>query len=170
MEDFEYPGIRMVLEATLERMRQKIKLDISTDDVITPSAVEYEYKLMFENRTISLLTYNIETLLAEKVQTIFARGISNTRFRDFYDVYRIVKMNTEKIDKDTLMEAFCATCEKRETIFSNEEMTNIFSKIKSNETMAQMWEKFREKNFFVGELQWDEVLNSVLLTMDTYIL
>ncbi|MBO5337859.1 MAG: nucleotidyl transferase AbiEii/AbiGii toxin family protein [Lachnospiraceae bacterium] len=104
MTDFEYPGIRMILEAKLDRMRQSIKLDISTDDVITPSAVEYEYKLMFEDRTISLLTYNTETLLAEKVQTIFTRGIANTRMRDFYDVYGIVKMNAEKIDKDVLKE------------------------------------------------------------------
>ena len=89
MEDFDYPGIRMMIEATLERMRQPIKIDISTDDAITPGAVEYEYKLMFEDRTISLLTYNLETLIAEKTQTILARGIANTRMRDFYDVYEL---------------------------------------------------------------------------------
>lgn len=170
MTDFEYPRIRMMLEATLDRMRQSIKLDISTDDVITPSAVEYEYKLMFEDRTISLLTYNTETLLAEKVQTIFARGIANTRMRDFYDVYGIVKMNAEKIDKDVLIEAFHATCEKRETIFTKTEITDTLAKIKENEAMAQMWEQFRKKNFFVGDLQWDEVICDVLKTMDVYIL
>jgi len=170
MTDFEYPGIRMMLEATLDRMRQSIKLDISTDDVITPSAVEYEYKLMFEDRTISLLTYNTETLLAEKVQTIFARGIANTRMRDFYDVYGIVKMNAEKIDKDVLISAFHATCKKRETVFIKDEMTDTLSKIKENEAMAQMWEQFRKKNFFVGDLQWDEVICDVLKTMDEYIL
>lgn len=170
MTDFEYPGIRMMLEATLDRMRQSIKLDISTDDVITPSAVEYEYKLMFEDRTISLLTYNTETLLAEKVQTIFARGIANTRMRDFYDIYGIVKMNAEKIDKDVLIEAFHATCEKRETIFTKTEITDTLAKIKENEAMAQMWEQFRKKNFFVGDLQWDEVICDVLKTMDVYIL
>lgn len=170
MMDFEYPGIRMMLEATLDRMRQSIKLDISTDDVITPSAVEYEYKLMFEDRTILLLAYNTETLLAEKVQTIFARGIANTRMRDFYDVYGIVKMNAEKIDKDVLIEAFHATCEKRETIFTKTEITDTLAKIKENEAMAQMWEQFRKKNFFVGDLQWDEVICDVLKTMNVYIL
>ena len=170
MTDFEYPGIRMMLEATLDRMRQSIKLDISTDDVITPSAVKYEYKLMFEDRTISLLTYNTETLLAEKVQTIFARGIANTRMRDFYDVYGIVKMNAEKIDKDVLISAFHATCKKRETVFIKDEMTDTLSKIKENEAMAQMWEQFRKKNFFVGDLQWDEVICDVLKTIDEYIL
>ena len=70
MEEFDYPGIRVMLEATLDKMRQPIKIDISTDDVITPRAIEYDYKLMFEDRTISVLTYNKETLLAEKMQTI----------------------------------------------------------------------------------------------------
>lgn len=65
MEEFDYPSIRVMLEATLDRMRQPIKIDISTDDVITPKAVEYDYKLMFEDRTMSVLTYNKETLLAE---------------------------------------------------------------------------------------------------------
>lgn len=80
------------MRATLDRMRQPIKIDISTDDVITPKAVEYDYKLMFEDRTISVLTYNKETLLAEKMQTIINRGIANTRLRDFYDVYSIMNL------------------------------------------------------------------------------
>ncbi len=169
MTDFEYPGIRMMLEATLDRMRQSIKLDISTDDVITPSAIEYEYKLMFEERTISLLTYNTETLLAEKIQTIFARGIANTRLRDFYDVYGIIKMDADKISKAVMQEAFRATCEKRDTIFSEEEMKDTLAKIVASKAMAQMWEQFRKKNFFVGDLQWDEVLQEVMKTMDMYI-
>lgn len=162
MTDFEYPGIRMMLEATLERMRQSIKLDISTDDVITPAAVEYEYKLMFEDRTISLLTYNTETLLAEKMQTIVARGIANTRMRDFYDVCGIGKMNIDKIDYSILSEAFQATCRKRETVFSKEEITDTLSKIMYDVSLAQMWEQFRKKNFFVGTLQWEDVLSEVL--------
>lgn len=91
MSDFEYSGVRVQVEAKLDRLRQPIKIDISTNDVITPSAINYQYPLMFEERTIELLTYNIETLLAEKVQAIFSRGIANTRMRDYYDVYMIVK-------------------------------------------------------------------------------
>ena len=74
----------MMIEANLERMRQPFKIDISTDDAITPGAVEYKYKLMFEDRSISVLSYNLETLLAEKMQTILARGLANTRMRDFF--------------------------------------------------------------------------------------
>lgn len=83
MEEHDYPGIRFMLETSLENLRQAIKIDISTGDIITPGAVEYSYKLMFEDRAISLWTYNLETLLAEKLETIMARGPVNTRMRDF---------------------------------------------------------------------------------------
>lgn len=132
MEDFDYSGIRMTMEANLGRMRQTIKIDISTDDAITPGAVDYEYKLMFENRTISLLTYNLETLLAEKTQTLFARGIANTRMRDFYDVYEIMNIKVDKVDMKILREAFAATCKKRETVFEKKEVECILEKITSD--------------------------------------
>lgn len=165
MIDFEYPGIRMMLEATLDRMRQPIKLDISTDDVITPAAIEYEYKLMFEDRTISLLSYNTETLLAEKMQTIVTRGLANTRMRDFYDICGIARLYANKIDYNLLVGAFQATCKKRETVFSISEIEDILSKIKNDEPLAKMWEQFKKKNFFVGDLHWEDVLQEVLHIM-----
>ena len=85
-------------------------------------------------------------------------------------MYGIVKMNSERIDKDVLISAFHATCDKRKTVFTKEEMMETLAKIKENETMAQMWEKFRKKNFFVGDLHWNEIINDVLKTIDTYIL
>lgn len=167
MNDFEYPGIRIMLEAALERMRQVIKIDISTDDVITPSAVEYEYKLMFEDRTIPLLTYNVETLLAEKIQTILARGTANTRLRDFYDVYKIMKICAAEVDKELLLKAFRATCKKRETVFSREEISETLAMIEKDAGIAGMWEQFRKKNYFVGNLEWGGVLNGVLGVIKT---
>lgn len=169
MEDFEYPGIRLMLEAALERLRQTIKIDISTDDVITPAAVEYHYKLMFEDRTILLLSYNKETLLAEKIQTILARGIANTRLRDFYDVYEVMKMYADEVEKAVLWKAFRATCEKRKTVFSEEEMKETLVQIEENAGMEQMWEQFRKKNYFVADLEWEDVLSGVLQVISEYI-
>lgn len=170
MQDFEYPGIRIILEARLERMRQMIKIDISTDDIITPSEVQYEYKLMFEERTISILTYNKETLLAEKVQTIFDRGIANTRMRDFYDIYEIINICGADVDKRLFLDAFRATCEKRETVFSKEEMTKTVAQLAEDEGMAQMWERFRIKNYFAGSLEWSVVVEKVMQTIQEYII
>ena len=96
MEEFDYPGIRVMLEATLDRMRQPIKIDISTDDVITPKAIEYDYKLMFEDRTISVLTYNKETLLAEKMQTIINIDMAIRTFFFEKSCSFNKKMETEK--------------------------------------------------------------------------
>ena len=132
MEDFDYPGIRLHMVGTIEKLRQPIKIDISTDDVITPRAIEYEYKLMFEERTILLNTYNIETLLAEKAQTIISRGLANTRMRDFYDLHEIT--GNKEFSWSIASDAFKATCRKRKTEFSNEriedELKNItYSKV-----------------------------------------
>lgn len=170
MVGLEYPGIRIMLEATLERMKQVIKIDISTGDVITPSAVKYEYKLMFEDRTIPILTYNVETLLAEKIQTVFARGIANTRLRDFYDIYKIMNICTVKVDRELLLKAFYATCKKRETIFSKEEMQEILAIIETDAEMLRGWNRFRRKNYFAGDLEWNDVLSNVLHVIYTYIM
>ncbi len=158
MEDFDYPRVRMTLEATLERIRQTIKIDISTDDVITPQAIEYDYKLMFEDSTISLLSYNIETLLAEKVQTILARGIANTRLRDFYDVYEVMRCKEKDVDTVILKEAFAATCNKRNTVFTVEEIEGILTMIISDFKLKEMWERFKNANHFVGNLDWEKVV------------
>ena len=159
MEEHDYPGIRFMLEATLDKMRQTIKIDISTGDIITPHAVEYSYHLMFENRTISLLTYNLETLLAEKLETIMARGTANTRMRDFYDIYVIT--HHEPFDKEVLKMAFLATCEKRNTVVQISVLRDILTYVESDEVMESQWESFKIDSLFVGELSWTEIMGSV---------
>ena len=159
MEEHDYPGIRFMLEATLDKMRQAIKIDISTGDIITPRAVEYSYQLMFEDRAISLWTYNLETLLAEKLETIMARGTANTRMRDFYDIHVISQQ--EFFDKEVLKKAFLATSEKRDTTVQIPDFRNILSSVESDEVMKSQWESFKEDSFFVSELSWEEVMGSV---------
>lgn len=170
MEEFEYPGIRVMLEATLDRMRQPIKIDISTDDVITPEAVNYDYKLMFEERWISVLTYNIETLLAEKMQTILKRGLANTRLRDFYDIYNILNYEKENVDQATLMKAFSATCQKRETVFGKEDIREILLLISEDVHMKELWQQFNSNNFYVGDLKWETVIDYVSRIMKEILL
>lgn len=170
MEEFEYPGIRVMLEATLDRMRQPIKIDISTDDVITPKAINYDYKLMFEERRISVLTYNIETLLAEKMQTILKRGLANTRLRDFYDVYSILNYDKENVDQATLLKAFTATCQKRETVFVEEDIREILLLIAEDVHMKELWKQFKGSNFYVGDLKWETVIDYVSRSMKEILL
>ena len=159
MEEHDYPGIRVMLEATLDKMRQAVKIDISTGDIITPGAVEYSYNLMFEERAISIWTYNLETLLAEKLETIMARGTANTRMRDFYDIYAISRQET--FSKEVLKKAFLATSTKRNTTGQIFDLQNIIATVASDTTMAAQWENFRAESFFVGELSWNDVMESV---------
>ena len=167
MEEHDYPGIRFMLEASLDKMRQAIKIDISTGDIITPGAVEYSYNLMFEERAISLWTYNLETLLAEKLETIMARGTANTRMRDFYDIHVI--SNQESFDRDVLKKAFLATSDTRNTTIQIPDFRDILSTVESDETMKKQWESFKEDSFFVGDLSWEEVMASVKALAETVI-
>lgn len=162
MEEFDYPGIRMMIEANLDRLRQPFKIDISTDDVITPDAIEFKYKLMFEDRTISVLTYNLETLLAEKMQTILARGLANTRMRDFYDIYEIMNSKAEEVNLDVLKYAFEATCARRGTVYDKADVEVILDKIKADKGMEDMWNRFRTVNYFVEGLDWKEIISFVI--------
>lgn len=159
MGEHDYPGIRVGLEAHMDRMKQAIKIDISTGDAITPGAVEYSYKLMFEKRFISLWTYNMETLLAEKLETIMARGTANTRMRDFYDIHVITQQ--KDIKDEVLKEAFRATSRKRNTSGQIEGLTDILHEIEKDENMQRLWRNYAQESFFVEDLQWGEVIDSV---------
>ena len=115
MDQMEYPGVRVSMNASLDGLLTPLKIDISTGDVITPKEISFDYKLLLEDRYVQLWSYNLETVFAEKLQTILARGILNTRMRDFYDIYILVSLYNSRINKNVLNEAFINTCEKRNT-------------------------------------------------------
>ncbi len=167
MDDFEYPGVRVHLEGHFEGIRQPIKIDVSTDDVITPSAIEYEYQLMFEDRSIKLLSYNTETLLAEKTQTILARGIANTRLRDYYDVYMLA--DKVEFDMDVLRQAFFATCNKRSTVIDARQADEILNLIENDEVLRNNWIKYGTKNGFARNVDWQDVVSGVKEKIQTII-
>ena len=159
MEGHDYPGIRFMLEATLDYLKQAIKIDISTGDIITPGAIVYNYPLMFEDRSITMWTYNIETLLAEKLETIMTRGIVNTRMRDFYDIHVI--LGQESFDASVLRDAFLATSRKRKSNALIAELDEILRFVANDKTMQRLWNNYAHDSFFVGGLTWEETMQSV---------
>lgn len=106
MDEADYSGVRVVLNTKLETMNTPLKIDFSTGDIITPREVLYSFKLLFENRTISILAYNLETILAEKLETLLSRGTANTRMRDFYDIYALTFSQLINIGSTTFQKAF----------------------------------------------------------------
>lgn len=159
MDEFEYPGIRIQLIGFLGKIKQPFKIDISTDDEITPRAIEYDYQLMFEDRTISLCSYNVETLLAEKLQTVLARNVANTRMRDFFDIYSISKQVS--YSEDTLRKAFLATCKKRGTEFDSDRIKTLIEQIRKSGDLSVEWGYFVKKNYYANTEEWNDIVGYV---------
>lgn len=161
MAEHDYPGLRFMLEGFLDRMRIPFKIDISTGDAITPRAIEYSYHLMFENRDISVLAYNLETVLGEKMETVLTRAEANTRMRDFYDIHVLLTEKQGNIREDILQKAFTETCKMRKSINIVYEASDIINSVMNNESLIKQWENYRKNSFYVGELDWPEVIDSL---------
>jgi predicted nucleotidyltransferase component of viral defense system len=161
MEEHDYSGIRITMKVLLENLRETITVDISTGDAITPSAVRFSYPMMFEQGDINVWSYNLETLLAEKIETILARSTANTRMRDFYDIHILWNYENDYINTNILREAFDATAQKRHTDHLINDAKQILEDIENSTYMKRMWENYRRSNTYVGALEWEEALESV---------
>lgn len=162
MEEHDYPGIRYILDVILDRMQEIIKIDLSTGDIITPGAIEYSYKLMFEDRRISLWTYNLETVLGEKLETMMARGTANTRMRDFYDVFALYRQEKGSLNGATLASAFTATSEKRSTTALIPDLLRILQEVRESPEMFDSWKSYKRNNYYVEDLSWDKAMEVVM--------
>ena len=159
-EEADYPGYRVSIGANFDKSRQMLKIDITTGDSVTPREMEYAYKLMFEDRAISIMAYNLETVLAEKLEAIITRGVTNTRMRDYYDVY--ILTNTYTFDTNTFKSTLAKTAEKRHTTLqmsvANEDTIAI---IMENAKLVDLWEKYQKKYFYAADISWPMVINAV---------
>ena len=159
MDEAEYSGIRFSMDAVLDGAVIPLKIDISTGDEITPREIAYSYKLMFEDRTIPIMIYPIETVLAEKLETVISRSITNTRMRDFYDIHILLK--SQNINADILALALERTAKKRGNFSLLENAESVLNIVKSDEDMKRLWNIYQKKFKHAGEYTWDEVIHSV---------
>jgi len=165
MDEAEYGGVRLSLDAILDTARIPLKIDISTGDVVTPSEIKYNYKLMFEDRYITLWAYNLETVLAEKIETVLSRSVFNTRLRDFYDLY--ILRASVSIDIDTLVEALTATCRRRKSVELLSAYSGILDKVEESASMQKMWRNYQLKSSYVTGIAWTEVMQSIRALCDS---
>lgn len=165
MDDAEYSGVRISLNAFLDATRIPLKIDISTGDAITPAAVNYQYKLMFEERYITLWAYNLETVLAEKIETVLSRSVLNTRLRDFYDLYVLQDTGLE-IDKATLAAALTATARKRGSEQALALYERTLDEIRISPLMREQWERYQGKNNYAAGIVWDDVISDIRALCD----
>jgi predicted nucleotidyltransferase component of viral defense system len=158
-EESDYPGYRVSIGAVLDKTRQTLKIDIATGDCVTPKEIEYNFKLMFEDRSISIMAYNVETILAEKFETVIARGVANTRMRDFYDIH--ILTSTQIFDVGIFRAALQKTAEKRGTACQMPDMCDTIAMLAENGILADRWAKYSKKYSYAGGVTWQMAIDTV---------
>ena len=169
MEEADYPGVRVSMETKFDGVVTPLKIDISTGDVITPREIRYRFNLMLEDRTIEVWAYNLETVLAEKLETVISRNVTNTRMRDFYDIYILQKLYGEQLSKDVLWDALVATAKKRGTLeqIEVEDINEVFDEIQSSSVMENLWKAYQRNNSYADDLSWPTVMDAVRILYQT---
>ena len=163
MEEADYPGVRVSMETKFDGVITPLKIDISTGDVITPREIKYKFNLMLEDRTIEVWAYNLETVLAEKLETVISRNVTNTRMRDFYDIYILQKLYGEQLSKDVLRDALVATAKKRETLeqIETEDIDEVFDEIQSSSVMENLWKAYQRNYSYSADIPWHTIMKSI---------
>ena len=168
-ETDDYPGIRVYLKAAYPPMVVPLKIDVTTGDSITPGPVAYDYPLLFDGGSIRLMSYPLETVLAEKFETVVSRGVTNTRPRDFYDILLLRRTRGDKCEIPTLWEALERTCAKRGSTEMMEHWQTILDEVATDKAMLVLWDKYAKKNPYAAGIelaQCCETAKEVLATFE----
>ena len=166
MDEAEYPGIRVSMETEFDGVITPLKIDISTGDAITPHEVRYSFKLMLEDRSIEIWAYNLETVLAEKLETVLSRNIANTRPRDYYDIYILYALRVAECDKATLRRALERTTEKRGSAKILTQYPEIMQEIRDSDTLRRQWNKYSREYDYAKDISFDDTCNAIQKIMD----
>ena len=165
-EQDEYSGVRVFLDAIYPPLNVQLSVDVTAGDKITPKEIEYSFKMMFDERNINVLAYNLETILAEKLETILSRGKANTRPRDYYDVYILYTLYKNKIDFDMLFKAISSTCSRRGSLKILEIYKTRMDEVEIDSEMNKLWDNY-EKNFeYAKGIKFKDICNIVVDIFD----
>lgn len=165
-DEAEYPGFRVTIEAILDKTRQMIKLDITTVDIITPKEINYSFKLLFEDRAIEIKAYNLETVLAEKLESVIIRGTTNTRMRDFYDIHMLISLHSTNIDMRVCSEALKKTTTKRKTNLQFQSSTLAVDMLEQSSIMVNLWKRYQGQYKYAEDITWQHIIDSVKCLME----
>lgn len=157
----EYENFRISLIANVGKTKNPMKLDLTTGDAITPREIEYTYPCIFSQEDIKIMAYPLETILAEKYETIIRRNITTTRMRDFYDLYTLYKLKKDEINYKILKEAIKRTSKKRESQELMNAYEEIIEDIREDSYLRTLWEIYLTENKYIGNLAFDNVVSVV---------
>ena len=160
-EEELYSGFEVNLKAEFEGLKTNLMIDITTGDVITYKEVEYKYSTLFDNVTINIMTYNYETIIAEKFESIISRNIDNTRMKDYYDLYMFVNLKWDDINKDTLRKAIINTSKARETLNYIDNASKYIELISDDSRLKSLWKNYQNNYEYAKNISFKDVINSV---------
>ena len=156
-EDDEYGGLKYNILAKFDNIKVNLSIDIATGDVITPGEIEYNYKMMFEDKALKIMTYNIESIIAEKFQTIISRNVLNSRMKDFYDLYYLIKYST--FSKDDLRLAIEKTFDKRNTDIKL--INSNISVIQESDLLQDLWKTYSQKHKYTKDIKFEDIIETI---------
>lgn len=157
----EYEDFRVGIIAKFFTMKVNMKLDITTGDVIIPREVDYSFKLMFEDRNIMIKAYNLNTILAEKIESILARNVSNTRARDFYDIYILLTTRHYDIHKDELQNAIKEKAKERGTLIYIEQHEKYLKDIRESSDLLSIWTSYATKYLYASDISFKDIVSCI---------
>lgn len=166
-EGDDYPGFRVALKANYPPISVPLTVDVTTGDVITPREIKYTFSLLFDDRTISILAYNLETVLAEKIETVLSRSIANTRPRDFYDIHILYALHGAECNAKTLLQALERTADKRGSRKVLEIYPDIIAEIRASEQLQGVWRKYQRDFNYAKDISFDDACDTVQRIMDS---
>lgn len=149
-----YEDFSASIECKFGKINARLNIDITTGDVITPREIKYSYSRILEEGTIPIITYTIETILAEKFETISSRNITTTRARDFYDLYMIYNMYNNKINQEILAEAIVKTAQQRGSLKAIRQYKEIVELFKISSAIKNIWDRYAKNNLYTKDIKF----------------
>mgnify|MGYP004468575995 CR=1 FL=1 len=160
-EEDVYGGFRINILSKLDKNKTYTIIELTTGDFITPKEIKYNYKCIFEDKTIPIMAYTLETIIAEKFQTVISRGVLNTRMKDFYDLYILINTKINEVNINILRTAIYNTFNKRETIYNINEFYKIIKDLKENTELENLWKEYQKKNNYAKNIDFIQTINSI---------
>ena len=160
-EEDLYSGYNVNLKADFDGLKTNLMIDITTGDIITYKEVEFKYNTLFDNETINIMTYNYETIIAEKFESIISRNIDNTRMKDYYDLYMFVNLKWNDINKETLRKAIINTSKARETLDYIDNASKYIELISDDSRLKSLWNSYQNNYEYAKDIEFVDTINAI---------
>ena len=170
-EDDDYGGLRVHLQASFDEMPIDLKIDVTTGDKITYKEINYKYNLLLEKRSIEIWTYNVETIIAEKYESIIKRSILNTRIRDFYDLCMLTHLDKKNINSKMLIDAIKETSKHRGTfdiINDRNVVEDVINSIQNDNSLKEQWNKYQRSYEYAKDIKYEQLIDSIIAIKEIY--